>query len=429
MAGMARQVDEAYYTLLRLTDTWSLDRATGAGLVGRGADLKPIGLVRLGERRATGTVVLSRNTVTASTLIIPEGSVARTDAGILVRTTREVEITPTGSAQITGHIAGQDSAPVPAVALVAGEAGNIAAGALKRLQADIPGVDAVTNLAPFTGGRTAESDDELRARAKSYILSLARCGYAAIEYAVIGASASGREVTFARAIPNPLRRGDVTLYIDDGTGLVESTETITAEIVSAGLLGPPADATVGGEESLPLDFGAIRTESAWQVRVGGVARTNDVDVLLSPTDGRLWFTPALLGAQQVQADYVRFTGLIAEAQRVITGVPGDANYPGWGAAGNQVRVKAPRVVSPDFAGTLYLSEGTDRPTAVSAAESATIAYLNKRSISEDAVLAQIVAEVMDVPGVSDFVMSLPSENVAVLDDEIVRISAANVDYD
>lgn len=429
LAGVARELDSVYYQLVRVSDVWSLDRATGEDLDRRVADLQPLGLTRLGPRRATGLLVFSRRAVTADTRIIPAGTVALTPAGLAFRTTREVEITPTSAVQVVGHVVGQDSIPVPAVALTPGTSGNIVVGQVRRLQGSLAGVDEVTNTAAFVNGRDGETDDQLRARAKSYLVSLARCGYPALEYAAIGLTDGTREVVFARAIPSPTRRGDVTLWIDDGNGTAESFATVTNELVTAGLLGPPADRAVGGEEFLRLDQPPVRAESAYEVRVNGTPLVNDSTVYLSPTDGVLRFGPALVTGDEVRADYVRFTGLIPVVQTTINGVYGDPALPGWGAAGVRVRVRAPRVVTPSIAGTLALSEGIDRPSAISAAESAIIRLINSGGISEDVVLAQMIEAVMAIPGITDFVLDTPSENVVVLDNEIARITTANVDFD
>jgi hypothetical protein len=293
----------------------------------------------------------------------------------------------------------------------------------------IAGVDEVVNVTPFLQGRDGETDDQLRARAKAYIVSLARCGYRAIEFAAVGISDGTREVVFARAFPNPLRRGDVNLFIDDGTGTAESSVPIADELVTTGLLGPPADRAVGGEEFLSLDFPPVRLESGYEVRVNGSVRNNDSTVFLSPTDGVLRFAPGLATGDEVRADYTRYTGLIPEVQRAISGVRGDPRFPGWGAAGVRIRVRAPRILSPQIAGTLFLAEGTDRETAVRLAESSTVRLVNSGGISDDVVLAQIVEAVMGVPGVTDFVLETPVENVVVLDDELARSTLADVDYD
>lgn len=429
LAGVARELDEINYQLVRITDVWDLNHATGEDLDRRVADLQPLGLVRLTARRATGQLVFSRRVASGTTRIIPAGTVGLTPSGIAVRSTREAEILSTSAEQISGHGVGRDSAPVPGVVVTPG-ATELATGAVTRLQGSITGVDEVTNVAAFTGGRDQESDDALRARAKAYLVSLARCGYRAIEYAAIGISDGTREVTFARAIPNPDRRGDVYLYIDDGTGAAETYEAVTDEIVTAGLLGPPADTAVGGEEYLSLDQPPVRYESAYEIRVNGTALVNDVELFLSPTDGVLKFVPALSTGDDVRADYVRYTGLIAAVQQVISGVQGDpVNYPGWGAAGVRTRVRAPTIVSPSFAGNLFLAEGTTRADAIVAAQSATTKLINSGGISDDAVLAQVVREVMRIPGIKDFVLTTPTENVVALDHELIRITDADVDYD
>lgn len=429
IAGTAREFDEVYYQIVRVTDVWSLDRATGEDLDRRVADLQPLGLVRVGPRRATGQLVFSRRASTGGLRIIPSGTVAQTASGITVRSTREAEITDTSAQQIAGHGVGRDSAPIPAVAVAPGSSGNLISGAVTRLSATIPGVDDVVSVAPFINGLDGESDDALRARAKAYIASLARCGYRAVELAAIGVTDGTRQVTFARALINPERRGEVTLFIDDGTGSAETTATVTNELVTLGLTGPPPDRARGGEDFLNLFNPPVRLESGYQIRQNGTALVNDSSVFLDPVTGLLRFVPTLVTGDEIRADYVQEIGLVAAVQKVINGVRADsANFPGWGAVGVRIRVRTPRVVSPTIAGTLFLEPNTDRPTAVAAAQSAAIALVNGSGISDDLVVNQIIERVMEVPGVVDMTLTAPLENIVVLDDEIARVATPQVTF-
>lgn len=59
---------------------------------------------------------------------------------------------------------GETAAELPAAAQTPGPEGNVARGAVCALIAGVPGVAAVTNPTPFSGGRPGEDDTALRAR-------------------------------------------------------------------------------------------------------------------------------------------------------------------------------------------------------------------------------------------------------------------------
>ncbi|MCD0168087.1 baseplate J/gp47 family protein [Deinococcus sp. 23YEL01] len=97
---------------------------------------------------AQGTLTFAAPVPARDVLFIPVGSEAISDDDQTFRTTQDAYITP-----------GQVQVDVPAVAVAPGAAGNVGAFNVIRLATGIPGVQSVTNAAPFTGG----CDEEDRA--------------------------------------------------------------------------------------------------------------------------------------------------------------------------------------------------------------------------------------------------------------------------
>lgn len=109
---------------------------------------------------ATGTVVFQTSN---DSVVVPEGTAVTTDPGgdsepIRFETTEEV--TPAdGSTSVEASVQAVDR----------GRDGNVGSGTIEQLPSPPPGVNgdpAVTNPQPTTGGENAETNAELRARAK-----------------------------------------------------------------------------------------------------------------------------------------------------------------------------------------------------------------------------------------------------------------------
>lgn len=80
------------------------------------------------------------------------------NAGAIFATSKNVRFTATSDTEIVG------SGIVEVEAVVAGESGNVSAGAINRIPLNIVGVRAVVNEEPTAGGYDEESDEDLRNR-------------------------------------------------------------------------------------------------------------------------------------------------------------------------------------------------------------------------------------------------------------------------
>ena len=412
-AGVSRELDEAYYQFTRLRDLFDLLKAQGEDLDARAKEIQPGTISRILARKAIGQVVFSR-TLTTGTVTIPSGTVVKTGDGIIFTTTIQSQI-------LNGQTS---SVPVSVVAQDPGIAGNVVAGTIVKFGSKIPGVDAVTNAAGTTQGRDVESDDSFRGRLLNFIASLSRCTPEALEFLAVGSEdpTSSKVVQFARIVEDIVDLGNVILYIDDGAGTAAELGTpISGEVVIS-----PA---LGGEEflnlaSFPVDIDTSTFTVTSSTRGALVLGTT---FFVNPANGKLKFVPALTAGEIITADYTPFINLIAHVQKLVDGVETDrANFPGFRAAGVRVRVLSPTIVTISVQAVLSVITGTDLATAVTDAENAVLEYVNNVGISGDIILNEIIERIMGVSGVNDVSVVLPVGNVIVLDDQLPRITTANI---
>jgi uncharacterized phage protein gp47/JayE len=133
---------------------YDIDSRSGADL---DAFVALFGFYRIPAQIGSGTILLQRRTAATASILVPSGSQAGT-SGVSPRLVR----TSTPAIFEKGSV----SVEVPAVSVIGGSAGNIAAGLIDRWLGTSEGVSSVTNPSPFIGGDDAESDEELRDRFK-----------------------------------------------------------------------------------------------------------------------------------------------------------------------------------------------------------------------------------------------------------------------
>lgn len=435
MSAASREDDEIYFQMENVLTLFSIDTATGDDLDERAAEIQPAIITRNKASKATGSVVFSR-VGTVGTDNIPVGTVVKTAAGVTFTTMAAGTITAASPEQVPGHGVGRDSAPVAIQAQEVGTAGNVVGGAINGFQTKPAGIDEVTNLSPTTQGRDKETDDAFRQRIKDFIAALARSTIQALEAAVTGAAdpTTGRQILFAKAIENlssdadSVFYKDVSLYIDDGTGSVETVQAVVGENVTAGLSGPPPDSAVGGEIRLFLDNKPVKEAETFTLTssVSGVLVKN-TDFTLNSASGQINFTTPLVVSEVITADYTYYTGLIQLAQKIIDGDANDRiNYPGIRAGGVLVRVLTPVVLIQTAAATLTINEGFTQTDVVADAVEAVKTYINNLGISDDVLKASLITAIQSLAGVGNLVLGLPEDDVLILDDELARTTDINI---
>jgi uncharacterized phage protein gp47/JayE len=428
LGAAARQDDEQYYQMNLVLQFFSIDTATGDDLDERAKDIQPSTITRNLATAAVGAVVFSR-AGTTGTIAIPIGTKVKTDDGEIFTTTAAGSITPTSPEQIGGHGVGRDSAPVAIVADVPGASGNVSSNTIIKFDSKPAGVDEVTNPNPTTLGADKESDISFRQRLKDYVSGLARCPVRSIESGVIGfQDTAGRTILFSHVWENPISRGDVILYIDDGTGAAESSQAVGAENVTLGLAGPPPDSAVGGETTLFLDNKPIK-ESVTFTLTSSIrgALVQGTDYTLNPASGQIDFTPALVATEVITAAYTYYTGLIQLAQKVVDGDPNDReNFPGLRAAGVLVRVRTPQVLIQTITAVITVLEGYDQTDVKDNVREALKDHVNSLGISDDVVLNRLRSVMMNVAGVYNVDVTAPTTDVIILDDQLARTADPNI---
>jgi uncharacterized phage protein gp47/JayE len=429
LAAASRSDDEQYYQMSLLLQLFSIDTAQGEDLDERAKDIQPAVVTRREAVKATGVVVFSR-AGTTGTVTIPIGTKVKTADGVIFTTTSVGTITPTSPEKIGGHGVGRDSNDVAVVAEQPGTSGNVIADTIIKFDTKPVGVDEVTNQAALVNGLDEETDSSFRNRLKAFVASLARCTVSALEVNVIGQSdpATGQTILFAKVVEDIVNRGDVILYIDDGTGAAESVDTVTGENVTEGLAGPPPDSAVGGEERLNLNEYPIKEVDPITITSSTRgALTINVEYYLNPASGQINFDPPLVATEVITASYTHYTGLIKLAQTVVDGDPNDRiTYPGLRAAGVLVRVRTPQILLQTITATLTVAEGYDFLDTKDLVIQAIKDYINNLNISDDVIRNQLINQVMDVPGLNDILLTAPANNIAILDDQLARTQDANI---
>jgi uncharacterized phage protein gp47/JayE len=205
-----------------------------------------------------------------------------------------------------------------------------------------------------------------------------------------------------------------------------TSSSIALDIVTEGL--SPTDEAVGGETRLFLDNIAIK--DVLPVRLASDVNGNltaGVDYTLDPTRGQVIFTMPLVAGEKIVAGYIRYTGLIEFAQRVIDGDPNDRQtYPGYRAAGCMVRVQTPQILIQPVTLTITVAEGYDHADVRTEVIAAAVNYINTLPVSGDLIRARLISALISVAGVLNVDLITPADDVILLDDQITRTSSSNI---
>jgi hypothetical protein len=210
------------------------------------------GCPRLAGVAASGQITVARYISTANA-IVPVGAVVKTTDGsqsfsILADSTNAAwqapnSTYPNGSFLIP---AGTASINVTCQNNLVGAAGNIITGAIGLISSVIPGVDTVTNGAPFTNGMDAETDAAYKARFGLFLPALAKGTAIALESAALAVSQnlSVAVLNCVATIGGPPAYGYAVLAVDDGSGATPSATLNAVAAAAAGTSILPLGASV-----------------------------------------------------------------------------------------------------------------------------------------------------------------------------------------
>ena len=194
-----------------------LATSAGADCDSFGADF---GFARLPATAASGVVVVSRFTPSLQALIpvgASFGTANNQQSFIVVADSGN----PAYSATLGGYVLAANIAAVSVtvVAAIAGQAGNVQAGAISLLSAAIAGVDVVSNPNALTGGLDAESDAAFKQRFGMYLAGLSKATTGSIASAIAGIM-QGLSYAIAENLDQTgaPQMGFFVVTVDDGTG-------------------------------------------------------------------------------------------------------------------------------------------------------------------------------------------------------------------
>lgn len=119
------------------------------------------------------------------------------------------------------------------------------------------------------------------------------------------------------------------------------------------------------------------------------------------------------------------TGLLKEVHKTVYGDDQDlVTYPGVGAAGIEFQILAPTISEVSFNFIVTLEQGVAISNVENDIRSAVTAYVNSLGIGQNVIVSEVIAKIMEVSGVADVDVVLPTENIVIADNELARTSDA-----
>lgn len=420
LAAAARSDESIYFQIARVLDVFSIDRATGEDLDLRMADY---GITRDINVYASGSGSFKRTAV-ADAFTVPMGTEIQA-GGYVYRTTSSAAF-GAGNAS---------SAAVTFVAVQVGSGPNTSANTdmtvLTSFSDAAAGGLTFTLASAITGGADAESDKLIRSRAKALIRKLNRTSPDALAAICTTASLNGEKCTSAKVVESLSNPGRVLIYIDNGGGLVPTETTVVDESLTA--------AATGGEvrfrvQNIPIKWLGAGPGANQKIllKKNGAALTLDTDFWVKSGTGQIVLKTGLAATDTLTATYTHWSGLVQEVQKHIDGNASDtATYKGGRAAGADVIVLAPSIVTPTIAASVTVDAAYNGSTVRTEVQTSIINYINGLGVGEDVILAQIMEEGMLVTGVTNMVITTPAPSnppadIAIADNENARATTTSV---
>lgn len=206
------QMDEAYRRAF-------LDTAGGVALDNV---IALVGVTRNPAQAATGAVRFSRRRASGDRVVVTAGTVLEDSAGRRFTTTSEAVIE-----------ADQTEGDATVAAVEPGPDGNVNARTVEVMPTPPPGVDAVTNPLPITGGQEPEDDDAVRERARHALERAGNATVAALEFTVRDVDGIEDVAVVDRSVDPDLPLGEVRVRYSSAAGSPERLAEIDDEVAAA----------------------------------------------------------------------------------------------------------------------------------------------------------------------------------------------------
>ncbi len=156
-------------------------------------------------------------------------------------------------------------------------------------------------------------------------------------------------------------------------------------------------------------------------------RAEGTDYFFNRTNGQIqYYGAGLSTGTRVVLAYSYYTGLFAQAQKVVNGDPEDSfNYPGLAAAGNIIYVDTPTIRTISIIISISVANGEDESEVKDDVQFTIENYLDSRTIGQDIILARIIDRAMDIDGVTNAKITSPTADLAILEEELPKSFDAN----
>lgn len=152
----------------------------------------------------------------------------------------------------------------------------------------------------------------------------------------------------------------------------------------------------------------------------GAVPTGTEDFIVNEALGQIEFLEGKIpiAGSGLYAIYENFTNLLKESQKVLDGDLSDVtNYPGVRSAGVKVLIRPSKRTPVDVTINITIDdEQSDIGTATFLAKQVVVSYINNLGIGKDVILAQIIENVMGVPGVINTHIIQPQADVTINED-------------
>jgi len=119
------------------------------------------------------------------------------------------------------------------------------------------------------------------------------------------------------------------------------------------------------------------------------------------------------------------TEKISEVQEVIDG-DGTESKPGYRGAGINIEVASPSIVTQDVTMTITVEQGVDIDSVKQDIKTNITNYINNLGIGDDIIFNELVSKTMEVFGVTDVSITLPTGNVLITDSQVGRVGTITI---
>jgi uncharacterized phage protein gp47/JayE len=238
------------------------------------------------------------------------------------------------------------------------------------------------------------------------------------------------EEGFVMLSPEDLTQTEILPYasVDHGSNSVTLTQT-TAKTHNLGdsvlVVDVLSASAEDGERFFQaISFPIVRSTFRLWTKEGSsdpVLRIEGDDYILNRGTGQIEFIIGVAAGTLVVANYTYYTALIADVQKVIDGDLDDpTTFPGVRAAGIRVVVETPVIRRISVRASITAKQGFQESELAPLVQETVESYVNGLGIGDDFIVAEVVKRAMEVNGVGDIHVVLPTENLVVLENELAR---------